>query len=54
MDSIITRCSNIYRPYEFLDKLITQMNMNAIKDLSLLINVSRVSLRAWLHAGHHF
>lgn len=50
---IITRCSNNYGPYQFPEKLIPLMIVNAINNKSLPIYGDGQNIRDWLHVRDH-
>ena len=50
---IITNCSNNYGPYQFPEKLIPLMTINAIKGNSLPIYGDGLQVRDWLHVEDH-
>jgi dTDP-glucose 4,6-dehydratase len=50
---IITNCSNNYGPYQFPEKLIPLMIINAIKGESLPIYGDGLQVRDWLHVEDH-
>lgn len=52
-DTVITRCSNNYGPYQFPEKLIPLMIMNATQDKSLPIYGDGLNVRDWLYVGDH-
>jgi dTDP-glucose 4,6-dehydratase len=49
----ITRCSNNYGPYQFPEKLIPLMIINALKDEQLPIYGDGLNIRDWLHVDDH-
>lgn len=49
----ITRCSNNYGPYQFPEKLIPLMIINAIKGKSLPVYGDGQNIRDWLHVKDH-
>ena len=49
----ITNCSNNYGPYQFPEKLIPLMIINAIKGNSLPIYGDGLQVRDWLHVEDH-
>jgi len=53
MDAVITRCSNNYGPYQFPEKLIPLMTLNAIENRSLPIYGDGLQVRDWLHVEDH-
>jgi len=53
MDVVITRCSNNYGPYQFPEKLIPLMIMNALEDRPLPVYGDGLHVRDWLHVEDH-
>jgi dTDP-glucose 4,6-dehydratase len=53
MDAIITRCSNNYGPYQFPEKLIPLMIMNAGHDRPLPVYGDGLQVRDWLYVRDH-
>ena len=53
MDAIITRCSNNYGPYQFPEKLIPLMIMNASHDRPLPVYGDGLHVRDWLYVRDH-
>ena len=53
MDVIITRCSNNYGPYQFPEKLIPLMILNALKDKPLPVYGDGMHTRDWIHVKDH-
>lgn len=49
----ITRCSNNYGPYQFLEKLIPLMIHNALEDRPLPVYGDGLQVRDWLHVRDH-
>ena len=49
----ITRCSNNYGPYQFPEKLIPLMIINALEDKPLPIYGDGLQIRDWLHVSDH-
>jgi dTDP-glucose 4,6-dehydratase len=49
----ITRCSNNYGPYHFLEKLIPLMILNALEHKPLLIYGDGRQVRDWIHVFDH-
>ncbi len=49
----ISRCSNNYGPYQFPEKLIPRMIVNALHDRPLPVYGSGENVRDWLHVGDH-
>jgi len=50
---IITRCSNNYGPYQFPEKFLPQMILNALRDAPLPIYGDGLYVRDWLHVEDH-
>jgi len=50
---IITRCSNNYGPYQFPEKLIPLMIVNALDGKSLPVYGDGLNVRDWLHVRDH-
>jgi dTDP-glucose 4,6-dehydratase len=53
LDTVTTRCSNNYGPYQFPEKLIPLMIMNARRDQPLPIYGDGLNVRDWLHVRDH-
>ncbi|KRW92301.1 spore coat protein [Alicyclobacillus tengchongensis] len=53
MDVNITRCSNNYGPYQFPEKLIPLMIINALEDKPLPVYGDGPRVRDWLHVWDH-
>jgi dTDP-glucose 4,6-dehydratase len=53
MDVLVTRCSNNYGPYQFPEKLIPLMIMNALEGKSLPVYGDGMNVREWLHVEDH-
>lgn len=51
--AIITRCSNNYGPYQFPEKLIPLMIINAFNDKSLPVYGDGKNIRDWIHTEDH-
>ena len=49
----ISRCSNNYGPYQFPEKLIPLMILNAVQDKPLPVYGSGENVRDWLHVEDH-
>lgn len=49
----ISRCSNNYGPYQFLEKLIPLMISNALKDRHLPVYGQGLNVRDWLYVEDH-
>jgi dTDP-glucose 4,6-dehydratase len=50
---VITRCSNNYGPYQFPEKLIPLMIINAMSDKPLPVYGDGGNVRDWLHVDDH-
>jgi dTDP-glucose 4,6-dehydratase len=50
---VITRCSNNYGPYQFPEKLIPLMVINALHDKPLPVYGDGLNVRDWLHVDDH-
>src|SRR6266480_4327160 len=50
---IVTRCSNNYGPYQFPEKLIPLMIVNALRDDSLPVYGDGMNVRDWIHVEDH-
>src|SRR3982751_6223801 len=53
MDTVITRCSNNYGPYQFPEKLIPLMIMNAFEGKPLPVYGDGLYVRDWIHVEDH-
>ena len=53
MDALITRCSNNYGPYQFPEKLIPLMIVNAMSGKRLPVYGKGDNVRAWIHVEDH-
>ncbi len=53
MDTVITRCSNNYGPYQFPEKMIPLMIRNALRDQPLPVYGDGLNIRDWLHVLDH-
>lgn len=49
----ITRCSNNYGPYQFPEKLIPRMILNAFEHKKLPIYGNGLNIRDWIHVSDH-
>ena len=49
----ISRCSNNYGPYQFPEKLIPLMILNALEDRPLPVYGTGLNVRDWLHVDDH-
>lgn len=50
---VVTRCSNNYGPYQFPEKLIPLMIINAMNDRPLPVYGDGLNIRDWLHVEDH-
>ncbi len=50
---VVTRCSNNYGPFQFPEKLIPLMIINALNDKSLPVYGDGLNVRDWLHVSDH-
>lgn len=50
---IITRCSNNYGPYQFPEKLIPLMILNALEDKPLPVYGDGLNIRDWIYVEDH-
>jgi dTDP-glucose 4,6-dehydratase len=53
IDVVVTRCSNNYGPFQFPEKLIPLMIVNALHDEPLPVYGDGGNVRDWLHAEDH-
>ncbi len=53
LDVVVTRCSNNYGPYQFPEKLIPLMTLNALQDRPLPVYGDGQNVRDWLHVEDH-
>ncbi len=53
MDVAITRCSNNYGPFQFPEKLIPRMILNALDGLPLPVYGDGRQVRDWIHVEDH-
>lgn len=53
IDAVITRCSNNYGPYQFPEKFIPLMTLNALEGRQLPIYGDGQQVRDWLHVDDH-
>ncbi|MGZ6135790.1 MAG: dTDP-glucose 4,6-dehydratase, partial [Myxococcaceae bacterium] len=53
LDVVVTRCSNNYGPYQFPEKLIPLMVVNALHDEPLPVYGDGANVRDWLHVEDH-
>ncbi|MBX7245133.1 MAG: dTDP-glucose 4,6-dehydratase [Candidatus Sumerlaeaceae bacterium] len=50
---LITRCSNNYGPYQFPEKVLPLMTINALADKELPVYGDGLQRREWLHVSDH-
>jgi len=50
---VVTRCSNNYGPYQFPEKLIPLMIVNALRDEPLPVYGDGLHVRDWIHVEDH-
>ena len=53
MEVVITRCSNNYGPFQFPEKLIPLMIINALSDKPLPVYGDGLNVRDWIHVEDH-
>ncbi len=53
LDTVITRCSNNYGPYQFPEKLIPLMIQRALNSESLPVYGDGMQVRDWIHVEDH-
>jgi len=53
MDVVTTRCSNNYGPFQFPEKLIPLMVLNAFEDKPLPVYGDGMQVRDWIHVEDH-
>lgn len=53
MDTVTTRCSNNYGPYQFPEKLIPLMISNALTDKPLPVYGDGMNVRDWIYVEDH-
>lgn len=53
LDTVITRCTNNYGPYQFPEKLVPVFVANALEDKSLPLYGDGKHVRDWLFVGDH-
>jgi dTDP-glucose 4,6-dehydratase len=51
--TLITRCSNNYGPFQFPEKLIPLMILNALADAPLPVYGDGLNVRDWIHVDDH-
>ncbi len=52
-DTVVTRCSNNYGPFQFPEKLIPLMTINAMRGESLPVYGDGKNVRDWIHVEDH-
>jgi dTDP-glucose 4,6-dehydratase len=53
LDTVITRCSNNYGPYQFPEKMIPLMICNALRNEALPVYGDGLNVRDWLYVVDH-
>ncbi|MCX6140075.1 MAG: dTDP-glucose 4,6-dehydratase [Candidatus Kapabacteria bacterium] len=53
VDAVITRCSNNYGPYQFPEKFIPLMTLNALEKRPLPVYGDGKQIRDWIHVDDH-
>jgi dTDP-glucose 4,6-dehydratase len=53
LDVVVTRCSNNYGPYQFPEKLIPLMIVNALEGRKLPVYGDGMQVRDWIHVEDH-
>jgi len=53
LDTIITRCSNNYGPFQFPEKLIPLMVINSLNNKELPLYGDGMNIRDWIHVEDH-
>lgn len=53
LDTVITRCSNNYGPYQYPEKLIPLFITNLLEDKKVPIYGEGLNVRDWLHVNDH-
>lgn len=53
LNTVITRCSNNYGPYQFPEKLIPLFITNAMADIPLPVYGDGMQVRDWIHVHDH-
>lgn len=53
LPAVITRCSNNYGPYQFPEKLMPLMILNALSDCQLPVYGNGKNIRDWIHVTDH-
>ncbi|MCZ7585465.1 MAG: dTDP-glucose 4,6-dehydratase [Deltaproteobacteria bacterium] len=53
LDTVITRCSNNYGPYQFPEKLIPLMILNCVEGKPLPVYGDGKNVRDWIHVRDH-
>src|ERR1700757_3156876 len=52
-DVVVTRCSNNYGPYQFPEKLVPLMILQALADRALPVYGDGLNVRDWIHVEDH-
>jgi dTDP-glucose 4,6-dehydratase len=52
-DVVVTRCSNNYGPYQFPEKLVPLMILQALADQALPVYGDGLNVRDWIHVEDH-
>jgi len=53
LDTVITRCSNNYGPYQFPEKLVPLFITNSMADVPLPVYGDGLQVRDWVHVSDH-
>ena len=53
LETVITRCSNNYGPYQFPEKLIPLFITNALADIPVPVYGDGMQVRDWIHVHDH-
>lgn len=53
LDTVITRCSNNYGPYQFPEKLIPLAVTNLVRGMNIPVYGNGMNIRDWLHVDDH-
>lgn len=53
LEVVVTRCSNNYGPYQFPEKLIPLMILNALRNIPLPVYGDGLNVRDWIHVEDH-
>ena len=52
-DVMVTRCSNNYGPFQYPEKLVPLMVLNALRDQKLPVYGDGLNVRDWIHVDDH-